>query len=270
MEPNEEPDTAKNIENIITIENRIVNLVQKALEANEFPMIISGDHSNGLGGISGLKNHYPDKTIGVIWIDAHADLHSPYTSPSGNIHGMPLAAALGIGSQKEYKTYLTDEVTEKWNHLITLGDQKICPKILPENIVFVDIRDMEPEELNIISNLNIKSFTPHDIKELGLTAIAEQTLEHLENCDYLYLSFDVDSLDPTVSYGTGTPVPDGLQKDEAVQLLKMFLVQPRLKVFEITEINPLLDRNNPMEEVAAEIIEKVMTGIIVKNEIYGD
>lgn len=270
LEPNEEPETAKNIEIIITIENRIIDLVQKALEANEFPLIISGDHSNGLGGISGLKNHYPDKTIGVIWIDAHADLHSPYTSPSGNIHGMPLAAALGIGSKKDNKFYLTDEVTEKWNHLIKLGDKKISPKILPENLVFVDIRDLEPEEVTIISDLSIKSFTPHDIKNLGLTEIAKQTLEHLENCDYLYLSFDVDSLDPAVSYGTGTPVPAGLQIDEAIQLLKMFLVQPRLKVFEITEINPLLDRNNPMEEVAAEIIEKVMTGIIDTNAISGD
>ncbi|MDP1725982.1 MAG: arginase [Bacteroidota bacterium] len=258
----EEPESARNIDNIITIENRIINLVQKALEANEFPFIISGDHSNGLGGISGLKNYYPDKKIGVIWVDAHADLHSPYTSPSGNIHGMPLAAALGIGSKKDNKHFLTDELTEKWNQLITLGDHKISPKIMPENLVFVNIRDLEPEELSIINHFNIKSFSPQNIKDLGLQMVAQQTLLHLEHCDYIYLSFDVDSLDPAVSYGTGTPVPDGFKKNEAIELLRMFLVQPNLKIFEITEINPLLDRNNPMEDVAAEIIEKVMIGIM--------
>ncbi len=266
LEPNEDIDSAKNIENIICIENRVAALVQKTLEANEFPFIISGDHSNGLGGISGLKNHFADKKIGVIWIDAHADLHSPYTSPSGNIHGMPLAAALGIGSKKGNKSILGDEVTDKWNQLIALGDQKISPKILPENLVFIDIRDLEPEELSIINSLNIKSFSPQNIKDLGLPEIARQTLLHLESCDYLYISFDVDSLDPTVSYGTGTPVPGGLNKNEAIELLKLFLVQPNLKVFEITEINPLLDRNNPMEEIAAEIIEKVMIGIMTGNQ----
>nr|MBC7612370.1 arginase [Pseudopedobacter sp.] len=254
--------TAKNIDTVINVQNRIIELVQHTLSSNEFPFIISGDHSNGLAGISALKNFYAEDSVGVIWIDAHADIHSPYTSPSGNLHGMPLAAAMGIGSTKNDKNNINIDITEKWNELLTLGDKKITPKLKPENIVFIDIRDLEDEEISILKERNIKFFTPEHKKEAGISSIIKQTLAHLAKCEHLLVSFDVDSLDPTVSFGTGTPVPGGLSEQEAVELLTAFMVQPNLKLFEITEINPILDRQHPMEEVAAEIIVKILPALL--------
>jgi arginase len=113
---------------------------------------------------------------------------------------------------------------------------------------------MEPEEMNIIQEKNILHFTPEDRKEIGIQSIIEKSLLHLSHCDHIYISFDVDSLDPHISAGTGTPVHGGLSKEEAIELISAFWNQPNVFAFEITEINPLLDRINPMEEVAASII----------------
>lgn len=248
---------AKNIESIVEVQKLAVEAIEKSMNNNAIPWIISGDHSNGLAGISAYKNLNPSKNIGVIWIDAHADLHTPFTSPSGNMHGMPLAAALGLRKTSSGKNNLDKDSMQLWDNLINLGSNRISPKIKPEHLVFLELRDLEKEEIDLLNELQIKNYTPAQRKEIGLTQLLKDIEIQLADCDQILVSFDVDSLDPTISFGTGTPVPGGLLWDEAVDLLSQLLQSPKLVAFEITEINPLLDRNNPMEEVSAKLIEEV-------------
>ncbi len=254
LEESETGEFAIHIESILNIEKRAIQAVEAAIDASQTPWIISGDHSNGLVGISAYKNKFPENRLGVIWIDAHADLHSPFTSPSGNMHGMPLAAALGLQSNTNSKNKVDRSTQSLWKEMLHLGSNKICPKLLPSDLVFIDIRDLEVEEIAILENQSIKHFTPQNRKEIGIQKIIEDTLQHLSHCHHILVSFDVDSLDPSISCGTGTPVHGGLSKEEAIELLKNFLAVPNLFAFEITEINPLLDRIHPMEKEAAEIV----------------
>ena len=252
------PPFSKNIESIFDVHQRALVAVESVLKENKFPFVISGDHSNGAAVVSAIKNFYHDKKLGVIWIDAHADLHSPFTTPSGNMHGMPLAVNLGVDDGLDEED---NEVSEKaiklWQQLLTLGDRKITPKILPEDLVFIDLRDFEEEEELIINNMGIKYFTPEIRKSTGIEAVLSETLEHLKSCDLIYVSFDVDSLDPEISIGTGTPVPNGLSIDEASFLLSSLLKNEKIVGLEFTEINPLLDRDKPMELVAANLINQI-------------
>ena len=252
------PPFSKNIESIFDVHQRALVAVESVLKENKFPFAISGDHSNGAAVVSAIKNFYHDKKLGVIWIDAHADLHSPFTTPSGNMHGMPLAVNLGVDDGLDEED---NEVSEKeiklWQQLLTLGDRKITPKILPEALVFIDLRDFEEEEELIINNMGIKYFTPEIRKSIGIEAVLSETLEHLKSCDLIYVSFDVDSLDPEISIGTGTPVPNGLSIDEASFLLSSLLKNEKIVGLEFTEINPLLDRDKPMELVAASLINQI-------------
>lgn len=252
----EHHEFALHIESILEVENRAIEAIEKAVVDGFRPWIISGDHSNGLAAISAYKNLYPKNNLGVIWIDAHADIHTPYTSPSGNMHGMPLAAALGITNNKNSHNKVDKQVQSLWKEMIELGSKKIAPKLNPKDLVFIDIRDLEVEETNEIKELEIKHFLPANRKDLGIKGILQETLEHLSHCHHILVSFDVDSMDPSISSGTGTPVHDGLSRDEAVELLSGFLSIPNLFSFEITEINPLLDRHNPMEIAAANVLEE--------------
>lgn len=245
---------AHHINSILNIQKNAIDCIQKNHKDGYISFIASGDHSNGLAAISAYKDLYPSNDLGVIWIDAHADLHTPYTSPSGNIHGMPLGAALGLEKNASNKIEIDRETQIKWKQLIQLGKNKISPKISPNNLVFIDIRDLEPEEVNIIQEHKILHFTPDDRKNLSIQSIISKSITHLSHCQHIYISFDVDSLDPHFSAGTGTPVHGGLSVDEAKELIHAFWNLPNVFAFEITEINPLLDRLNPMEEVAAKII----------------
>lgn len=250
---------AHHIEHIARVLPMITEKVEKTLQDGFFPLILSGDHSNAAGSISGVRNHIgPDKRLGVIWIDAHADLHSPYTTPSGNMHGMPLAVLLAEDNLENQANEPDQETVRLWNELKVLGSSRITPKIRPEDIVFIDIRDLERQEWELIEEKNIEFYTPKEIKEMGIMTVAKQTLEYLQHCDYLYVSFDVDSLDPSISKGTGTPYPDGLQLHEAKTLLYHLLKTPKTIAFEITEINPLLDENNKMARTVLEILEEVL------------
>jgi len=252
---NNESVFALNIDAVLYSENKAIAAIENIFIEGNIPFIISGDHSNGLAAISAYKNCFPENRLGVIWIDAHADLHTPYTSPSGNLHGMPLAAALGLTDQLNTKNNVDKETISKWKEMIELGSKSISPKLLPTDLVFIDLRDLEVEEINGLAVLNIKHYTPINRKTLGIKNIIEDTIQHLSHCNQILVSFDVDSLDPNISSGTGTPVPDGLTKEDAIELLSAFLKLPNLCAFEITEINPILDRFKPMEIEAASIIE---------------
>ncbi|MCA0427602.1 MAG: arginase [Bacteroidetes bacterium] len=254
LESDNEHPFLKNIYSILEVQKRAVLSIQKELENNAgFPVILSGDHSNGSAAISAIKNAFPEKRLGVIWIDAHADLHNPFSTPSGNMHGMPLAIALGLKHEVEDANEVSKSELELWQELLELGSEKISPKILAQDLVLIDIRDLEEDEIDTIRERGILSFSPAECDAMGIQEVINKSLEQLSDCDHILVSFDVDSLDPEISIGTGTPVPNGLTLQEASELLNGLLKSPKTVALEITEVNPLLDRTNPMEEIAADL-----------------
>lgn len=257
--PSEETPHGKNIENIRNFQEKIVDHIQDILKLQKLPFILSGDHSSANALISGIKDYHANARIGVIWIDAHADLHSPYTTPSGNIHGMPIAALMGDDHREMGKNDPKKMTRDLWEVLKKLGRRKITPKIQGRDIVFIALRSTEDEEEKIITKEGIKCFRPDDIKTLGIDIVADQTLHHLRNCQYIYISFDVDSLDTQYSVGTGTPVEDGLTIEQAEYLLTRFGKQDKLIGLEITEINPDLDSERPMQKVIAQLVQNIFT-----------
>lgn len=249
---------AKYIEAIYNVQKINGERLEFELEEGNFPLIVSGDHSNALTSISALVNSYPDKRLGVIWIDAHADLHTPYTSPSGNIHGMPLGAALGEIYQSKPTNKVSHEVEEFWTRLTTLGSKKITPMIYPGDLIFIDIRDLEEQEWQDIDDNKIKFFVPARLHNREMKEVGKYALDYLEHCDMIYCSFDVDSMDPSISKGTGTSVENGLSLQQAKDILEVIWNSPKLKILEITEINPLLDSNNKMAKAVLEILDSLL------------
>jgi len=232
--------------------------VSRNLKLGNTPVVISGDHASAGGTIAGIKMMYPNKRLGVVWIDAHGDLHSPYTTPSGNVHGMPLAASLGFDNFENQRNTPTEETVDLWERMKFMGGSS--PKILPQDLVFVGVRDTEKEEIYLIENNNITNYEVAEVDDMGMTKIGNEILEDLKECDILYVSFDVDSMDPDeVSYGTGTPVQDGITPDQVNKLLSILLADPRVVCFEMVEVNPLLDKKgNKMAVTALGILEKAV------------
>lgn len=236
----------------------VAEVVRRAASSNKFPLVFSGDHSSAIGTITGIKEANLDKTLGVIWIDAHADIHSPFTTPSGNLHGMPIAALMQLDNLKYAKNELKGETKEYWDKLKYLGTDE--QKFLPEHLVYFGIRDLEEEEKSILLDLSIKNYTVDEVRILGISNAVENALLQLEECDILYISFDVDSMDSDlISDGTGTPVPKGFEVDEIKQLLKEFIKSSKVECLEIVEVNPLLDnKGNKMAEVTFDILNDVV------------
>jgi arginase len=245
---------AKRIQGIYTLYERVAKSVSETLKSGLFPLVLAGDHSTAGGTIAGIRIAKPKNRLGVIWIDAHADLHSPYTTPSGNMHGMPLATALAEDNQ-DHRIHDPNQVTvEFWNKLKNLG--KIQPKIHPEDIVFIALRDYEKEEEAIIKKYGIKVITVQEVRRKGVENVVRQTLMHLNQCDDIYISFDVDSLDSSISRGTGTPVSNGLKEKEAEDLVASLMQNRKICCFEIAEVNPTLDKENMMAEIAFNILQR--------------
>lgn len=256
-------DRAKRINGIIEIFDRVSKSIVKELKSSTFPIVLSGDHSSAGGTIAGIKMAHPDKRLGVIWIDAHADLHSPYTSPSGNIHGMPLATALASDNLDHKVNEISDDLKTQWDKLKNIGD--ITPKINPEDLVFIAVRDTEDPEDYYIENNKVKCIEVEQVRREGALNAVKETLTYFKKCDLIYISFDVDSLDcDLVSYGTGTPVSNGLTEQEASALINNFLLDKKVCCLEVVEINPCLDnKQNRMAETAFRILESA-TNIIEK------
>ncbi|GAB5557556.1 MAG: arginase [Schleiferiaceae bacterium] len=248
----------KRITGIAHMYQAIAESVSKVAGSSSFPFVLSGDHSNAGGTMAGLKKAFPDKRMGVIWVDAHADLHSPFTSPSGNVHGMPVATAL---SEDNLECKINDpkpETLEAWNSM--KGDSQ---RLLHSDVVFIAVRDTEHPENEIMRRNNIPNYTVDQVREEGASQIAQKALEYLAECDLIYVSFDVDSMDPSVSVGTGTPVPHGLTPEEATDILNVFAASPKLACMECTEINPLLDdKGNAMAETSLAILKNVSNTLI--------
>ncbi len=245
---------AKRITGITNIYERVSKAVSDCIKSHFFPVVLSGDHATAGGTIAGIKMAKPKSKLGVIWIDAHADLHTPYTTPSGNMHGMSLATAIGEDNE-EMKVHDLDEKTARqWDHLKNLG--KIFPKVLPEDVVIVSLRDYEKEERSLIEKHGIKIITTNEIRRNGPESVSRKVLRYLSDCTDIYVSFDVDSLDSSISKGTGTPVGNGLREREAEDLISKFMQNRKICCFEITEVNPTLDKENLMAEIAFNILQR--------------
>ena len=245
---------AKRIHGVLNMYERISKAVNESIKNNFFPVILSGDHSNAGGTIAGIKMAKPKSKLGVIWIDAHADLHTPYTTPTGNMHGMPLATAIAEDNEESKVHDLDDKTAAMWNQLKSLG--KIPQKILPEDIVFISLRDYEKEERFLIEKHGMKVITTAEVRRSGAESVSRKVLRYLSDCTDIYVSFDVDSLDAAISRGTGTPVSNGLKEREAEDLISKFMQSRKICCFEITEVNPTLDKENLMAEIAFNILQR--------------
>ncbi len=245
---------AKRIKGVAIMYERISKCIYETVKAGFFPLVLSGDHSTSGATIAGLKMANPKSKLGVIWIDAHADLHTPYTTPSGNLHGMPLALTIGEDNEINASHPIDAETKKYWNALKNIG--KISPKVLPEDIVFIALRDYEKEEKHIIDKHGIKVITTNEFRRKGAENVVRSVMRYLSDCDEVYVSFDVDSLDSSISKGTGTPVSNGLKEREAEDLISKLMQVRKIACFEITEVNPTLDRENLMAEIAFNILQR--------------
>ena len=229
---------AKNVERVSKVLNNLSEAIKTTLLSEDFgnkPLLVfSGDHSNAAGTIMGIHEAYPSKRIGVVWIDAHADLHTPKTSPSGNMHGMPLGMLLKHETEIQGKRKLEEKEQSLWNEL----NQEV---INPEDLVFIALRDTEWQEDKIISDNNIMVIRTPEVDILGELEVIRRSEEQLKNCDILYITFDIDSLDSSHVPGTGTPVNNGLNISQAEKLLAGFTKLNKTLVVEFTELNPMLD-----------------------------
>jgi arginase len=248
---------AKRLKGIVALYERIGKAVSDTLKAKAFPIVLAGDHSTAGGTIAGIKMAYPKAKLGVIWIDAHADLHSPFTTPTGNVHGMPLAATLAEDNLTNKMNKPDKETVDLWNKLKRVGG--ISPKITYKDLVFIGVRDVEPEETYLLKKHKVKMFSASDVKRNGVEKIARDALAHLTHCTHIYVSFDVDSMDSSISKGTGTPVRNGITEKEAGSLCVRLIQNEKVCCFEIAEVNPTLDKENLMAENTFEILQRVVS-----------
>jgi arginase len=208
-----------------------------AVAEGRFPLFLGGDHSIAAGTIGGVS---ADGPVGVVWIDAHADANTPETSPSGNIHGMPLAALLGRGAPS----------------FVDLG--RPGPKLDPAHLAMIALRDVDPGERELISELGVAAFTMTDVDEHGLGTIARRALDHLGGLERIHVSLDLDALDPREAPGVGTPVRGGLTYREAHLLMELLCRDGRVGSADIVEVNPILDEHNQTATIAVELIASLM------------
>jgi arginase len=219
--------------------NLLSRRVEKIMQAGKFPLIIGGDHSIALGTFAGLANyaHATGKTLGVIWVDAHGDMNTDVTSPSGNIHGMPLAASLGLGAPE----------------LLNVGGRS--PKLLAKDVVMIAIRDLDDGERLNIRKTGVNVFTMEEIDKHGMGWVVARTLRKLKGLDLIHVSFDLDAMDPSVAPGVGTPVKGGLDYREAHLIMESLNQAGIMTSLEVVEANPILDNRNQSAELAVELIQ---------------
>ncbi|MUK89328.1 arginase [Ornithinibacillus sp. L9] len=221
----------KNLDQVIEANDQLARMIDEEIQKDRFPLILGGDHSIAIGTLAGTSKYY--ENLGVIWYDAHGDLNTGETSPSGNIHGMPLAVSLGIGHEK---------LTNIFGY---------APKVKPENIVIVGARSLDPGERELIREKGIKVFTMHEIDRNGMAYVMEETINYLKNkTDGVHLSLDLDGLDPTEAPGVGTPVMGGMTYRESHLAMEMLADSDLLTSAEFVEVNPILDEKNKTADMA--------------------
>jgi arginase len=252
-EPIESP-YAKRIKGIAAMYDKVSKAVADSIKNNFFPVVLSGDHSLAAATLAGIKMAKPKSKLGAIWIDAHADLHTPFTTPSGNVHGMAMAVALNQDNMDCAVHEVDADTVKFWNQLKNTG--KSAPKVLPEDVVFISLRDYEKEERYLIEKHEMKVVTTGEVRRKGSENVVRSVLRYLGDCTDIYVSFDVDSLDSSISKGTGTPVSNGLREREAEDLISKFMQNRKICCFEISEVNPTLDKENLMAEIAFNILQR--------------
>ncbi len=217
--------------------------VKRVLSEGGFPLVLGGDHSMAIGSIAGAAGYCREagKRLGVIWIDAHSDINTHDTSPSGNIHGMPVAASLGFGPSQ----------------LTGVGGD--FQKLEAEHIVMIGLRSVDEGEKKIIHEKGIRAYTMTEIDRLGMHHVIQTTIDYLQDrCDHIHLSFDLDSVDPSIAQGVGTPVPGGLTYREAHLAMEIIAERGALDSLEVAEVNPILDNVNKSAQFAAELVASAM------------
>ncbi|WP_331774357.1 arginase [Sulfurospirillum sp. 1612] len=250
---------AKYIDKVALVIERVAEEVKKTKEQALFPIVMAGDHSTCAGTMLGLKMAYPHDRIGVVYIDAHADFHTPFTSPSGNMHGMPLAIATDLDNQEV--AIQTPSVAERahWDALKSLAGTRA---IDPRDIVFCALRDYEPAEAHLLEQYGIKNYSTSKITYEGVKKVVENIFEDLAHCDHIYVSFDVDSIDPLYIPGTGTPSDGGISFEQALQLNMELIKNPKVCCWESAEINPILDKQNISGKYSFVILDEVTKSLI--------
>jgi arginase len=236
-EESKEDTSLLNLQSVLDMSKNVANSVIETIQNGYFPLIVGGDHSIAIGTVAGVSSAYDN--LGIIWVDAHGDVNTPQTTPTGNIHGMPLAINMGFGDSR-----LTQ----------ILG---FSPKVKPENVVIIDTRDLDPGEILFLKEQNVTYFSSKDVDSLGVAEVMRQVKNKFErqNVQNLHLSFDLDSLDPSIALGVGTPVTGGLTLEEAKLLLFEISSWKRLVSAEFVELNPLLDVRNQTAQTALSLIE---------------
>ena len=232
-------DKLKYVREISNACEQLAKEVEAILEANQLPLVLGGDHSIAIGSFAGVVSHFKkqEKTIGLIWFDAHADMNTPETTPSGNIHGMPLAALLGYGAPE----------------LTNVGG--FAPKLEPKLCAHVGARDIDPGERELIRKLGIRFFTMREIDERGMSACMDEAIAIASRGTGGYaVTFDVDALDPGDAPGSGTLVRGGLTYREAHLGMEKIAEAGGMRSLEIVEINTALDVNNKTAELGVELI----------------
>lgn len=225
---------AKYIKNVAYVNRRLHHRVAASIHDGRFPLVVGGDHSIAVGSIAGAAKH---KRIGVIWFDAHGDLNTIQTSPSGNVHGMSLAASLGYGHPS----------------LTRIGNSH--PKVLPEHVVLIGTRSLDPGEEELIRRTGIQMFSARDIHQLGIREIMKRAITlAAEQTDGVHLSLDVDGLDSSDAPGVGTPVSGGIRLREAQLGMRLLAESGALISADFVEVNPALDLRNRTAHAAVELI----------------
>jgi len=249
----DETPFAHRIAHLVDFQQKLSEQVAKSLNDGNLTVVVAGDHANAIGSVSGSKSAAPAQRLGVVWVDAHADLHTPYSTPSGNVHGMPLAALLNFDNKELQINEPSADSNTFWEQLKSVGGSGA--KVAPEDIVFIALRDTEKEEDALIEQHNIKVIRVEELREKGAEQAVADTLAHLADCERIHVSFDVDSLDTSISRGTGTPVDNGLLLDEAKTLLAGLMTDQRSATLDVVEINPALDDRNKMAEAVLSIMD---------------
>ncbi|MEK3856679.1 arginase [Cytobacillus sp. FSL H8-0458] len=237
--PEVQIDPNSNLRNLHLIAEKTEMLAEKvdhAIKGGSFPLVLGGDHSIAIGTLAGVSKHYSN--LGVIWYDAHGDLNTAETSPSGNIHGMPLAVSLGMG------------------HPLLTNVGGYGPKVKPENIVIIGARSLDEGERELIKEKGIKVYTMHEIDRLGMTKVMEESITYLKerNTDGVHLSLDLDGLDPHDAPGVGTPVIGGISYRESHLAMEMLAEAQIITSAEFVEVNPILDDKNKTATVAVALM----------------
>jgi arginase len=214
--------------------------VERIMERRRFPLVLGGDHSIAVGTISGIAAHCrkQKKRLGLLWVDAHSDIHVPRTSPSGNIHGMPLAALFGLGPKE----------------LTGVGGEG--GKLDPSRVALVGIRSLEDGERKHLHDLGIRVYTMSEIDRDGIHTVMSDALARVtDGTDCLHVSFDLDAVDPSLAPGVGTPVKGGLDYREAHTIMELIAASNRMTSLEVVEVNPILDERNRSAVLAVELLE---------------